>query len=476
MKLVFDTIAACSNDSSKINKLAFLREQVGNEELKEFLRVTYEPRINFYMSKVEPEFASQYPIQSLIEDEPRPEFTLEILAEIIQKVAQRKLSGHASKAYIASMHAGFKSEESKHLLELLIQRDCRAGFSASTINKIWPGLVTDIPYMRSSLPKDLKKNDKLECWDWAGGVISQLKADGMFATLSHQAKTGSVTIESRNGSPFPLDQFGDIVAEIKSKVPSGHQIHGELLVRRNGVILPRQIGNGILNKVLQGGVFAAGDVPTFQAWDIIPNTAALPKGCYSVEYRQRLAQLEASLVDSIHLQVIEYVVVYSLKEAYAHCRRMMLLGLEGTVIKNPKMFWEDKNSKGQVKLKLTFDVDLVMVKLNEADHKSKHIETFGSISCASSDGLLEVSVTGIPDDMRQDIFDNWETKYARRIMSVSCNGVMEPSESNPLHSLFLPRRNADILELPRLDKTVADSLAQVLKMQQNAIDMVDVIG
>ena len=475
MQLVYETIVAASKDSSKIAKLAILRDQINNEDLKEFLRVTYEPRINFYMTKVEPEFVGTS-LFDAVDHPTATEFTLEVLGDIVSKIANRKLTGHAAKTYIASLYANFTSVEDRNLLEFLIQRDCRAGFSESTINKIWPGLVTDVPYMRCSLPKDLKKTDKLENWPWAGGVFSELKADGMFATVSHQLKTGRVTIESRNGSPFPLDHFGDIVSEVKDNVPYGHQIHGELLVRRGGVILPRQVGNGILNKVLQGGVFAPGDVPTFQAWDIIPNTAALPKGSYNVPYRERLSELEQYLEETKNIRVVDYKIVYSLKEAYAHCKEMQLNGFEGTVIKHPEMIWKDGDSKGQVKLKLTFDVDLVMRRLKDADHKSKHVNTFGSIDCETSDGLLLVSVTGIPDDMRQDIFDNWETKYKDRIMSVSCNGVMEPSDNNPNYSLFLPRRNAKILELPRLDKTVADTLEQVLKLQANAIDMADVIG
>lgn len=472
MKSVYDTIAACAADSGKKAKLAILQSQVDNEDLKKFLRATYEPRINYYSKKVDPAFKVD-PHYAAVDNV----FSAQLVDEIIDKIAKRKLTGHSAKSYLSSVFHSFDNKYEQILLEMLIQRDCRAGFSASTINKVWPGLVTDTPYMRSSLPKDLPKNSKLESWDWVSGVYSQIKADGMFATISHHSKTSNVTIESRSGSPFPTELFEDLITDIQNYVPTGMQLHGELLVRRNGKILARQIGNGILNSVLQGGEFDAGDVPIYQAWDIIPIAEAKAKNVYSVPYKDRLCDLEdLGFDDSSTISVIEYKVVFSLKEAYAHCKEVMGRGLEGTVIKNQEMFWEDKTSLGQVKLKLLFDIDLKMVSLKAADHKSKHIATFGSIECESSCGKLKVAVTGIPDDMRAEIFKDWLIRFKDNVMSVSCNGVMEPSTNNEFYSLFLPRRNVKVLELPRLDKFEADSLERILAIQASAIELADVIG
>ena len=43
-----------------------------------------------------------------------------------------------------------------------------------------------------------------------------------------------------------------------------------------------------------------------------------------------------------------------------------------------------------------------------------------------------------------------------QVYAVRANGLMRPSDSNPLHSLFLPRFSEE-----RLDKPVADSLQQI---------------
>ena len=60
--------------------------------------------------------------------------------------------------------------------------------------------------------------------------------------------------------------------------------------------------------------------------------------------------------------------------------------------------------------------------------------------------------------------------YAKRVfeipipMTVRGNSVLKPSESSPVHSLFLPR----FVEI-RTDKTKADTLAQVLAQFDAAV-------
>jgi len=80
---------------------------------------------------------------------------------------------------------------------------------------------------------------------------------------------------------------------------------------------------------------------------------------------------------------------------------------------------------------------------------------FGSITCRTSDQLLEVNVSGFSDELRNDIFNRKDELYGT-IMAVRSNNIMPPTTSNGLYSLFLPR----FVEF-RKDKTTADSLQQV---------------
>lgn len=169
------------------------------------------------------------------------ESTFELLDDLIS----RKLTGNAAiEALRGELTALNKA--SSELLWRIVAKDLRAGFSESTINKACKGLIPDFPYMRCSLPKDAKLSE----WPFATkGVISQEKADGMFANVDHYAD-GGVAIRSRQGSEFPIEKFPNIVAEIQVRTLSGNQHHGEFVVVRDDAVLPREIGNGILNSVL----------------------------------------------------------------------------------------------------------------------------------------------------------------------------------------------------------------------------------
>lgn len=462
MKTVFDTIEKLRATSSTKAKLAILEEAAEDRDLRAFLRMTYEPRINFYIKKVQPELGGG--ITNF--GSPDRVFDFDLMAEIYDTIAKRELTGSAARIWLANIYHDLKDGWSKELLQLLIQRDVQAGISAGTINKVWAGLVTDVPYMRCSLPSDVD----LASWPWARGVFSQIKADGQYANVSHH-KGGTVTIESRAGSPMPLDYFQDLVAEIKKYIPEGMQLHGELLmIDPNGKIMLRAEGNGKFNTLLQSGDLEPGYTPVYHAWDMIPITEARVKNKFNVPYETRFNALRGNLADTdgnSPLQLIEYKIVYSLKEAYQHAKEAMKNKLEGTVIKHPDGIWEDSSgSKNQVKLKLQMDIDARVVGFKAADSKSRNKDLFGSLMCESECGKVRFNVSGIKDDKRKDLHARKDQILGKLIITVSCNGLQEPSaDTDGYWSVFLPRFQEE-----RLDKTQADTLEQMLKIQENSIE------
>lgn len=460
MKDVFEILSQIASDSSKNNKLAILKANKDNADLKAFLKFTYEPRINYYIRALDPKLGR--PQHGKVR-----EFDQDLIAEVYDTLACRDLTGNAARAWIANLYHALSSEAEKDLLVKLIQRDVRAGFSVSTINKVWPGLITQVPYMRCVLPKDAD----LTTWPWAQGIYCQIKADGQFANVSHHGATGSISIESRNGSPYPLEYFNHLIEEAKRHIPEGYQCHGELMIIRNGKLLPRQEGNGVFNSLLQGGAPEAGDEIIYHVWDMIPLTEAKAKNTYTVPYKTRFEALKmalAGLSETSPISVVETYMVYSYKEAMEKTRDVMKRGLEGTIIKHPEGVWldTDTGSKDVVKLKLEFAVELRVKSLNPGDPKSKHAKTFGSVQMESEDGKLKVGVSGITDKLRLDIFNNFESYYKNAVVTVVANDIMEPSaETGGFFSLFLPRWS-DV----RLDKTKADTLEQIQKAKANAID------
>lgn len=456
MKLVYDTIIACRNTSSKNDKVAILTEQKDNTELREFLRVCYEPRINFYQKKIDMKLVS-----TTKDKFQHSRFDAKMIAHIVEQLNGRKVTGNEAKAWLADLYSRLRTKEEQELLVMLIERDVKAGFSESTINKVFGEIITEVPYMRCSLPKD----SNIDKFDWKRGVYSQIKADGMFANISH-FDDGTVRIESRNGSPFPLDHFGEIVENVQRYVPRGYQLHGELLMLRGRIsgfeVLDRQTGNGMFNKILKDGEFDGSlYTPMYETWDIIPLTEAKLKNKYKTPYEARFALLKKCIPVShttSFLSIIETRIVNSLAEANAHYREALERGLEGTIVKSADAIWKDSTSKDQVKMKLEFEVDLEVEGYEEGNGKAAG--TLGALRCRTSDGQLKVKVgSGFTDAMRRDI---WERKDLK-IITVKANSIMPP-ENKDTYSLFLP-----IFVEERNDKKTADDLARVQAQYEAAI-------
>jgi DNA ligase-1 len=305
--------------------------------------------------------------------------------------------------------------------------------------------------MRCSLPKD----SNIEKWSWEDGVYSQLKANGMFARID---VSDGVLITTRQGNTFPDGALMELAQSAGEVFDQGTQSHGELTVWRNGVLLPRSEGNGMLNSLMQGGELEPGCDVRFDVWDQIPLSAALPKGRYDVPYRTRFYNLlqQVTLAHQNRIMLIENHIVYSRAEAKDHYKEVLGRKLEGTVLKHSEAIWRDGDSKDQVKFKLEVDVDLEIVGFNPGTPGTRTEATFGSVKCATRDRLLEVDVAGFSRALEAWLHENRDS-VPGMIMCVRANEVSPPCETNPLHSLYHPR----VVELRR-DKKEADTLQMVL--------------
>lgn len=454
---VLAAIEKIAATSSKLEKDAMIKQAGTSSPM--FLKVckaAYDPFITYGIATMPERPADAAPGTNTM-DEP-------MWWEILDNLASRKLSGDAARQAVIKALV-FLDEPSRHLFTRIIRKDLRAGFSEGSINRVFKGTIPEFPYMRCSLP-DKSNMDK---WDWAGGVISQEKADGMFANVNVDA-TGFIWMTTRQGSPIPLDKLPWTKLAIERTLPKGTQSHGELTVYRDGKILPREEGNGMLNSVIQGARLGKDCLVRLDLWDQIPLSAVQPKGKYEVGYSQRLKGLLESMKKDIdpvlkeHIGVIPTRIVRSREAAIAHYQELLRKGKEGTICKALNAIWRDGTSKDQVKLKLEVDIDLRVVRVIEGTPGTKNEGRPGSLECSTSCGKLLVNVTVKNEAMRADI-EKDPSKWEDSIMVVRSNSIMPPSESNELHSLFLPRF---VEAQARLDKTVADDIDTVRSIFANA--------
>lgn len=449
---VFSIIEAIASTSSKNEKVATLMLHAGNEMLKRVLEYAYNP-FNTYGINALPDKT----------ESGTDEFDSKVWL-VLDSLKIRFLTGNQARDAVQG-ELNRLTDDAAELLRRIIRKDMRAGFSASTINKVWKGLIPEFSYQRCSLPKDVD----LDSFRWDLGVFSQEKADGMFFNLDHDGT--SLSLRTRQGNELPLGPFAHILEVVECYILPHTQTHGEIRVVRDGKFLPREVGNGMLNSVLEGGQFEPGCTPHFAVWDQIPLSSAIKKGRCETPYAKRLGSLsyQVSLISKPFrpfISVIPTRLVRSLKEAYRHSSELMKQGKEGTVIKDPLAPWADGTSKYQVKLKLEFEVDLEVIAIEPGAVGTKNEGRAGALRCRTSDDLLQVSVA-IKNEKMRDHVDAHSEEWKGKIVPVVANDIMLPSPSSDLHSLFLPRlAEANY----RKDKVEADSLERVFAIKAAAIE------
>lgn len=459
---VYAIIDQIARTPGKNDKQAIIAQHIGDPTFKFALVAALDPLTTYGMAK-RPVVSDNTRLGGGVFDNS----TLLILDDL----RTRKLTGNNA---IETVRGEMErlSLASAELFWRIIAKDLRAGFGESTVNKVAKGTIRDFPYMRCSLP------DKSNMDDWIDteGGISQEKSDGMFLNIDHET-TGIVALSTRAGTPIPLEALGQLVDEIRARLKPGTQTHGEMLVVIDGQVAPREIGNGILNSIAQGGTFEANQQPLLKVWDQIPLTAVVPKGKHTVPYIERVGDLFKQLLATPStnltgalIRATDTRIVKSKAEAMVHCRELMAQGKEGTILKRKSAIWKDGTSKEQVKFKvgameeLSADVDLQIAAIAPGKVGTKNEGRAGAFTCYTSCSQLKVDVTVKNEELRDHV-DKFPDNYIGKIITVRANSVVFPSASSDLHSLFLPRM---VEACVRLDKTVADSLQQVID-QFNAV-------
>ena len=252
-----------------------------------------------------------------------------------------------------------------------------------------------------------------------------------------------------------------LLDEVRGRLVDDVQLHGELLVYRDGEVLERQAGNGILNSLLQGGDLPDGHEVRYFVWDLIPASAAKSGGKHDEPYASRLTPLRYLVEGLRTIALIPPEYVLSKKEAVMHYRDLLAKGKEGTILKHPAAIWRDGTSKDCVKLKLEVDVELQVTGFVPGN--GKNAGTFGSLTCTSACGALEVDVSGFTDAKRSELHERGDDLRGQ-VITVRANGILYPSPSNSKHSLFLQRFVEE-----RLDKREADHLEHIIDQFKAAV-------
>jgi len=470
---VYDIIKKLQATSSRNEKQAILESIKGTSLELTFKKVcvlAYEPTITFGAKDVEWPDTDNLISNTLDESSYllyEGNLTLDKAFDIVlAELATRKITGNAARHLLCGLYNSLSNDDAK-VLQSVIERDLKAGISAKTINKVFADLIYVHPYMRgSSFSAKNLKAIKFPCF-------SQTKEDGEYEDIIITSASGKPTVEVRSRSGAINNHYlsDDVIESLKNRSPDNTVLMGEVLVYEDATrqkLMERAKGNGYLN---------SNDVDPERLlhtlWDAVPYEDFLKKSC-SVPYIERFVLLQHYVrqfaMDTDQIKLIDSRFVGNVDGVIEHFMENVSAGLEGVMVKNNEMLWEDGTSKESVKVKVEFECELIITRFKQGKTMGELDEIVGSIESESSDGILSVNVGGgISDDLRKLMWANRDS-YLGKIITVKSNDVIT-NEANPEKmSLFLPR-----LVKFRNDKTEADSYDRIMEQKKAFVHTLEAI-
>ena len=358
-------------------------------------------------------------------------------------LSNRIHTGHNGIGYLSSV-LGQLTEKDADVLSRVVTRDLRSGFSESTANKVWPNLIPVYPCMLcSTMDEKLLAKIKFPAY-------FQMKLDGM--RFNAIVRDNKVEYRSRNGKPLEL--FG-ILDDFFIRMAGGREYvyDGELLILDEDLKpLPRQIGNGILQRAAKGkGTKEELRNVACVLWDVIDYDPFI-NGKKTVPYETRFNclknQIKQDSESLIEIQLVDTHVINSMDEVQALYKQYLAAGQEGGILKAMDASWEDGRSRQQIKFKAELECDLLCVGYEKGTGKNS--DRLGALSLESKDGVIKVHVGSGFTDADRDEFT--EKNTIGKIVSIKYNTRIKDSKTEQ-ESLFLPI----FLEVRDLDKDEADT-------------------
>jgi hypothetical protein len=445
---ILNILESIGSDTKRSHKLALIEQHKDNALFLKVVKMALNPYFNFYIRKI-PDY------------DPKGGQTLDWALVELERLAERTVTGNAGIEHLRNILSSVSLDDAI-VVSRIIGKDLRCGMADGTVNAVIKNYIPEYPCLLARPYDD--KNIKNITYP----AYSQLKADGLRANVI--VKNGKVTLCGRSGRA--IDLLGELDRDMLLLSEQYHTdmfYDGEfVVVDFSENIIDRKTGNGIINKAIKGTISQEeAALVRFQVWDAFP-LSEFYAGKSKEDYKTRFEKLicAGTLIRSdskftshvltygpLRFRPIPFKIVNSLEEAVTHFNELLAAGEEGTILKNFCGHWEDTRSKHLVKMKAEKSCDLEIIGYNPGE--GKFVGMVGSLICASSDRLVEVSISGFSDELRQWITDNFDNLKGT-IVEILYNERISSKGRGTSDSLFLPRFSSF-----RTDKLIADSTKEI---------------
>lgn len=435
--MIYKILEEISKESSTNEKMIILSKYKDNKTLKDVLYLTYSGRIKFHIKNI--------PV--ILEN--CSTMTLEDAIVSLSEIYNRKKTGNVAIEHLKNIISSCSIEDSI-VITRIIGRDLKIGMGSRNINKVFPKLIEEIPYMgakpysKKGIEAILKKGD----------AYSQIKMDGQYVNVIKINDT--VELFSRQGEETFIygAKFVKSLSNIDDIV-----LNGELTIPG----IPRYASNGIITSLIDFGkkkndnvdtskkefkFFAENGMTIQQAldriqltcWDCVPFENFYSCDC-KIPYNKRFEKLQNVLKDLENVKVVDYKILSTFEDVMKHFTEAVSNGEEGTVVKEFDGVWKNGKPSSQCKVKKKETFDLKVVAFNYGEKGTKNERRISSLDVTSEDGLLKTSPFGINEEDMEYITNNMDNLMGK-IVEVKCCGVSHDSFDNYslLHPIFIKFR------------------------------------
>lgn len=384
-------------------KIDILKKHKDNETWKKILAAVYDTRVVYNVGVP----SSLEFDESPIEDD---------FFESLKKLSTREVSGNAAKSLAMQM-----SEKYGEIFRLVLNRSIKAGISSTTINKVYPGLITIFKSMKG-LDVPIKKFP----------VISSIKYDGVKIFVF--VRPEGTTLTSSSGAEFVLTSLLREMDQAVFGVYEGELIH------KSGKQKYRTKISGNLMSLLAGTKTDIEDY-SYMIYDYIPlDEWDAQEGCLTFSERQELLSdvFETNIKDSWYVKHIDYLYHNSINEVTEYFEDLILIGYEGSMHRYENDTYAWKRVDYLIKKKTIKECVLKCVSVTPHSNPAKG--NVGALNCCGTivdkdAGEVHIEVN-VGSGLSKFDIQRSEEYFINEEIEILYNTVIE---SNGKHSLFLPR-------------------------------------
>jgi len=415
MKTVYEILEELNLENGTNYKLDVLKKHKDNELFKRVLKMAYD-KVQYTYS------VTMLNVSKFIPEKIDFEVDLEFaLSSLESNLCTRDVTGNDALQLVSNLIFNLSIEDA-YIIERILDRDLKINLGTTNINKVFPKLITKIPYMRCSLYND-KTSKKINY-----PSILQLKADGRYVAVT--VDNGEVTFTSRSGEETVLNHLKE-----------------EFKTFEDGIYVGELLVHGIKNRALANGVINSNDEDKssvyIQLWDYITldeYSRGKDKKNKTL-YIHRVNKLKCILfekqVPQTMITLVPTIEVSNLQEALKQTSEWMKQGFEGSILKDFNNIFLDHTSPTQLKLKLEIDLEVRCIGFADGKKGTKRESTFGAMIFETDDGKIKGQCSGFSDKELED-FNSRRDELIGQVFTVKFNDLTQ-AKGNDYYALSHPR-------------------------------------